>query len=165
MRSVRLPKDLLLLVPQSPLPQMPRPGQSAMARTTCRRAASGRVLPCGLHLAATGRATGAAESAISLWPSLPRRGRNLVANRRRSKAPRLPDWFSGSTTYLGTKPSSSSTLHCIVPGGGIAPDRRRWISCRRQFLFPVKVLSRVFRGKFIAFLKTAFRDGELGFSR
>jgi len=54
-------------------------------------------------------------------------------------------------------------LHCVVPGGGIARDQRRWISCRRQFLFPVKVLSRVFRGKFIAYLKTAFRDGELGF--
>jgi len=54
-------------------------------------------------------------------------------------------------------------LHCVVPGGGIARDRRRWISCRRQFLFPVKVLSRVFRGKFIAYLKTAFGKGELGF--
>jgi Putative transposase/Transposase zinc-binding domain len=54
-------------------------------------------------------------------------------------------------------------LHCVVPGGGIARDQRRWISCRRQFLFPVKVLSRVFRGKFIAYLKTAFGDGELGF--
>jgi hypothetical protein len=54
-------------------------------------------------------------------------------------------------------------LHCVVPGGGIASDQRRWISCRRQFLFPVKVLSRVFRGKFIAYLKTAFCDGELGF--
>jgi hypothetical protein len=54
-------------------------------------------------------------------------------------------------------------LHCLVPGGGIARDRRRWISCRRQFLFPVKVLSRVFRGKFIAYLKTAFGNGELGF--
>jgi hypothetical protein len=49
------------------------------------------------------------------------------------------------------------------PAGGIARNQRRWISCRRQFLFPVKVLSRVFRGKFIAYLKTAFRDGELGF--
>ena len=29
-------------------------------------------------------------------------------------------------------------LHCVVPGGGIAPDQSRWISCRRQFLFPVK---------------------------
>jgi hypothetical protein len=54
-------------------------------------------------------------------------------------------------------------LHCVVPGGGIARGERRWISCRRQFLFPVKVLSRVFRGKFIAYPKTAFRDGKLGF--
>jgi hypothetical protein len=54
-------------------------------------------------------------------------------------------------------------LHCVVPGGGIARGQRRWISCRRQFLFPVKVLSRLFRGKFIAYLKTAFRHGELGF--
>jgi hypothetical protein len=54
-------------------------------------------------------------------------------------------------------------LHCVVPGGGIARDQPQWISCRRQFLFPVKVLSRVFRGKFIAYLKTAFRDGKLGF--
>jgi Transposase zinc-binding domain/Putative transposase len=54
-------------------------------------------------------------------------------------------------------------LHCVVPGGGIAPDQCRWISCRRQFLFPVKVLSRLFRGKFVAYLKTAFRRGDLGF--
>ena len=54
-------------------------------------------------------------------------------------------------------------LHCVVPGGGIALDQRRWISCRRQFLFPVKVLSRLFRAKFVAYLKTAFRDGKLGF--
>ncbi len=54
-------------------------------------------------------------------------------------------------------------LHCVVPGGGIAPDQSRWISCRRQFLFPVKVLSRLFRAKFVAYLKTAFRHGELGF--
>jgi hypothetical protein len=54
-------------------------------------------------------------------------------------------------------------LHCVVPGGGIAPDRCRWIACRRQFLFPVKVLSRLFRAKFVAYLKTAFRAGRLGF--
>ena len=54
-------------------------------------------------------------------------------------------------------------LHCVVPGGGIALDQRRWIWCRRQFLFPVKVLSRLFRAKFVAYLKTAFRDGKLGF--
>jgi hypothetical protein len=54
-------------------------------------------------------------------------------------------------------------LHCVVPGGGIAPDQSRWISCRRRFLFPVRVLSRLFRTKFAAYLKAAFRDGKLGF--
>jgi len=54
-------------------------------------------------------------------------------------------------------------LHCVVPGGGIALDQSRWISCRRRFLFPVKVLSRLFRAKFVAHLKTAFCQGELGF--
>ena len=54
-------------------------------------------------------------------------------------------------------------LHCVVPGGGIAPDSSRWISCRQQFLFPVKVLSRLFRAKFAAYLKNAFQQGELGF--
>jgi len=54
-------------------------------------------------------------------------------------------------------------LHCVVPGGGIAPDQGRWIACRRQFLFPVKVLSRLFRAKFVAYLKTAFCRKELGF--
>jgi hypothetical protein len=56
-------------------------------------------------------------------------------------------------------------LHCVVTGGGIAPDRRRWIACRRQFLLPVKLLSRLFRAKFVAFLKNAFDQGELGFHR
>jgi Putative transposase/Transposase zinc-binding domain len=54
-------------------------------------------------------------------------------------------------------------LHCVVPGGGLTPDRSRWIACRRQFLLPVKVLSRLFRAKFIAYLHTAFRAGKLGF--
>jgi hypothetical protein len=54
-------------------------------------------------------------------------------------------------------------LHCIVPGGGIAPGRARWMACRPRFLFPVKVLSRLFRAKFVAYLKSAWRTGKLGF--
>jgi hypothetical protein len=54
-------------------------------------------------------------------------------------------------------------LHCVVPGGGLSPERDRWIASRDQFLLPVKVLSRVFRGKFLAFLRTAFRKGKLQF--
>jgi Putative transposase/Transposase zinc-binding domain len=54
-------------------------------------------------------------------------------------------------------------LHCLVPGGGIAPDGRRWISCRPGFFLPVRVLSRMFRGLFLHYLEKAFAAGELNF--
>lgn len=41
-------------------------------------------------------------------------------------------------------------VHCIVTGGGLAPDGSRWIAPRPDFLIPVRVLSRLFRGKFLA---------------
>ena len=55
-------------------------------------------------------------------------------------------------------------LHCIVPGGGIAPDGMRWVACRPGFFLPVHVLSRRFRSLFLARLQTAFAAGELHFS-
>jgi hypothetical protein len=54
-------------------------------------------------------------------------------------------------------------IHCVLAAGGLAPDHCRWISSHRSFFLPVKVLSRVFRGKFVAGLKTAFREGKLQF--
>jgi Putative transposase/Transposase zinc-binding domain len=54
-------------------------------------------------------------------------------------------------------------IHCVVAAGGLAPDHSRWISSRPSFFLPVKVLGRVFRGKFIAGLKTAFHAGALQF--
>jgi len=54
-------------------------------------------------------------------------------------------------------------LHCVVPGGGIAPNGERWISCRPGFFLPVRVLSRLFRRLFIAQLQLAFDHGELQF--
>jgi hypothetical protein len=52
-------------------------------------------------------------------------------------------------------------VHCVVPGGGLAPDGGKWISCRPGFFLPVRVLSRVFRGKFIDGLKRARANGKL----
>lgn len=52
-------------------------------------------------------------------------------------------------------------LHCIVPGGGLSPDRQRWIGSRPRFFLPVSVLSRLFRGKFLAGLKAAHKTDEL----
>jgi hypothetical protein len=54
-------------------------------------------------------------------------------------------------------------LHCVVPGGGLSPDGSRWIACRPGFFLPVRVLSTVFRGKFLALLRNAFDQGKLSF--
>jgi hypothetical protein len=51
-------------------------------------------------------------------------------------------------------------LHCVVPGGGLSPQGK-WVSCRAGFFLPVRILSRVFRGKFIDLLKQAYNDGKL----
>src|SRR5262245_51890108 len=52
-------------------------------------------------------------------------------------------------------------IHCVIPGGGIAPDHIRWIHPRYPFFLPVKVLGKVFRGKFVAGLRRAFRKQRL----
>jgi Putative transposase len=54
-------------------------------------------------------------------------------------------------------------IHCVVPGGGLSPDRERWIRSPPRFVLPVRVLSRVFRGKFVAGLKRAFAQKKLAF--
>jgi hypothetical protein len=52
-------------------------------------------------------------------------------------------------------------LHCLVPSGGLSPDRSQWMRCRRRFFLPVKVLGRLFRGKFLDFLGAAFHQKKL----
>jgi Putative transposase/Transposase zinc-binding domain len=52
-------------------------------------------------------------------------------------------------------------LHCLIPAGALAFDHSRWIGARRNFLFPVKALSVVFRGKFLCLLKQACEKGRI----
>jgi len=52
-------------------------------------------------------------------------------------------------------------IHCAIPAGGLSPDHSRWIQPRYPFFLPVKVLSRVFRGKFLAGLKRLHRRKQL----
>jgi Putative transposase/Transposase zinc-binding domain len=55
-------------------------------------------------------------------------------------------------------------LHCLVPAGGLAAlDPSRWVASRRGFFLPVRVLSRMFRGKLLAFLKQSYRRNQLCF--
>ena len=52
-------------------------------------------------------------------------------------------------------------VHCVVPGGGLALDSDQWVACKRGFLLPVRVLSRLFRRLFLAALDDAYRTGKL----
>ena len=55
-------------------------------------------------------------------------------------------------------------LHCVVPGGALARDRTSWRPAKPGFLFPVRALARVFRGKYLAGLQLAFARGDLRFA-
>ncbi len=48
-------------------------------------------------------------------------------------------------------------IHCVVTGGGLSPDSR-WVSCRKGFFIPVRVISALFRGKFLDHLKGGYDD-------
>jgi hypothetical protein len=54
-------------------------------------------------------------------------------------------------------------LHCVVPGGGLSIDGTRWVACRPGFFLPVRVLSRLFRRRFLEALHEAFDAGTLHF--
>ncbi len=54
-------------------------------------------------------------------------------------------------------------VHCVIPAGGIASAHSRWLPCPNRSFLPVRVLSKVFRGKFADGLNRLFRAGKLGF--
>ena len=54
-------------------------------------------------------------------------------------------------------------LHCLVPAGALSFDQKRWSPARKNFLFPIKALSAVFRGQFLDLLKRAFDRNKLLF--
>ena len=78
-----------------------------------------------------------------------------------------PRWLGGeiaATLVLHTWGQTLSQhlhLHCLVAAGALGPTGQ-WIRPRRGFLFPVKALSQVFRGKFVAALARAFDAGRIG---
>jgi hypothetical protein len=55
-------------------------------------------------------------------------------------------------------------LHCVVTAGGVSPDGARWVPTREDYLLPVKVLGRLFRGKFLAGLNALYQEGGLTFA-
>lgn len=90
--------------------------------------------------------------------------------------------FARDSKHLGGEPGITMVLHtwgqnltehahvhCVVTGGGLSLDHSRWISVRRTrrrrpFLFPVKAMSQMFRGKYLAALARFHRRGQLQFT-
>ena len=72
----------------------------------------------------------------------------------------------GATLVLHTWGSALTHhphVHGIVPGGGLAPDGARWVACRPGFFLPVRVLSRLFRRRFLEELQRLHAAGKLKF--
>ena len=72
----------------------------------------------------------------------------------------------GATLVLHTWGSALTHhphVHGIVPGGGLSPDGERWVACKPGFFLPVRVLSRLFRRRFLEELDKAHRAGQLQF--
>ena len=80
-----------------------------------------------------------------------------------------PSRLGGQVGFLSILHTWGQTLqrhphiHCVVPGGGLSLDHSRWIRSPPHFFLPVRVLSRVFRGKFVAGLRRAFHGKQLTF--
>jgi Putative transposase/Transposase zinc-binding domain len=72
----------------------------------------------------------------------------------------------GATLVLHTWGSALTHhphVHGIVPGGGIGPDGKAWVACRPGFFLPVRVLSRLFRRRFLEELQHLHDAGKLRF--
>ena len=72
----------------------------------------------------------------------------------------------GATLVLHTWGSALTHhphVHGIVPGGGLSHDREHWVACRPGFFLPVRVLSRLFRRRFLEELQRLHRAGKLQF--
>ena len=80
---------------------------------------------------------------------------------------RDPKWLGGQIGFTmvlhtwGQNLSHHIHVHAIVTGGALSSDRNRWLPAKHGFLFPVRALSEVFRGKYIDLLKKAHQKGEL----
>lgn len=85
--------------------------------------------------------------------------------------------FARDPTHLGAELGITAVLHtwsqtvtehvqvhCVVTGGGLSAEGTQWRACRRRFLFAVKALSQVFRGKYLAGLERLRRQQRLTFA-
>ena len=69
--------------------------------------------------------------------------------------------FMGVLHTWGQNLMDHPHIHCVVTGGGLSNDERRWVVCRKKYLFPVKVMSKLFSRKFLDYFKESYKSREL----
>ena len=143
-------------MPQSPLPQVPGAGARTLARRSGTRTPRHQLLSRGLHCTPRTECPGA-------WTT---RACSTICYSQPAQQTLLE--IAADPKHLGAEIGVISILHtwgqnlllhphihCVIPAGGLSPDHRRWVRPRYPFFLPVKVLSRVFRGKFLAGLNAS----------
>ena len=135
-----------------------------VAGSAAGRSAAGRVLPRRLHAAGTDQSPSRTPTRPSIYDLL----FAVAAETLRTIAadPKHLGAQVGVTLVLHTWGSALTHhphVHGIVPGGGLAADGERWVACRPGFFLPVRVLSRLFRRRFLEELAAAHHAGRLKF--
>ncbi len=148
-------------LPQPPLSKMPGRGAGGVARRPPSRIAAGSLFPCRLHLAAGCGRDLLSEQVDRLWPLDARRGAGAHRPCRKRLSARI-----GLIAVLhtwGQTLTHHPHVHCLVPGGGVALDDKRWVEAKPNFLLSVHALSKAFRHLFLDGLEAASGKGELSF--
>jgi len=118
----------------------------------------------GLHPAALPSPVGAAQQKSPLRDLVSYQCGNPARCGSRSAAPRRGDRVFSVLHTWNQKLQLHPHLHIIIPAGGLSPDPTRWVPSQENYFLPKAVLRKVFRGKFVAAVRLAFRDGQLRFS-
>jgi len=105
---------------------------------------------------------GAGQCGFGVRDVVPGGGRAAAGNGGRPALPGSGGRRTGGAAYLGQTLQHHPHVYCVVTGGGLScnaagrvDERPRWVACRPGFFLPVRVLSRVYRGKFLALLRQA----------
>jgi hypothetical protein len=108
----------------------------------------------------------AATATLATFARDPRHFSENTQGNAADKTPNKTGGTLGITAILHTWAQNLSLhphLHCVVTGGGLSLDQKRFVTPRRKgFLFPVRALSKVFRAKCLEGLRRAFEAGKLG---
>src|ERR1039458_8607607 len=160
-RRVRAPRHLVQFLPQQALSKMPGHGARQMAGRKGGRVVAGPVFPRSIYGASKHRWPGTPECAPDLSHSISRGIGNVLTIAADPKHLGASIGFLAVLHTWGQNLHLHPHLHCVIPGGGISPDGASWVGCRKSFFLPVRVLSRLFRSKFLIYLRKAFREGKL----